>query len=41
VTIMTTVREAFDTMAYGPAPEADKLHELVGVIHSIVRDDAK
>jgi hypothetical protein len=24
-----------------PAPEADKLHELVGVIHSIVRDDAK
>ena len=24
-----------------PADEADKLHELVGVIYSIVRDDAK
>jgi hypothetical protein len=24
-----------------PAAEADKLHELVGVIYSIVRDDAK
>jgi hypothetical protein len=24
-----------------PAAEADNLHELVGVIYSIVRDDAK
>ena len=24
-----------------PASEADKLHDLVGVIYSIVRDDAK
>jgi aldehyde dehydrogenase (NAD+) len=36
VTIMTTVREAFETMEYGPAPESDK-----SALEWLARHDAK